>query len=267
MSLLSLSTGHRLEYRYGSKTFTLCSSIRWEMPLLWHHQLHRFPGENIFRLQCPSPTYWLRLRSVTQLKKEPVFTGLQEAAILRLALGNDETRLGAGLQEKKPQSLCRCFWPAWWGRCEVRCVLTYTLIHHIFTSLYRPQHSPPPAFLYLPPCSPFLSNIEELFSAWRWKVYDRQPLGRGLWWNRCGHHSGMDEALKAILPSSSGRGRYCPWCGRGAVARPSCAVRCCLIIFLSSNISAHVNNLKNVLHFKLFQWYGKAKYRWRGFIM
>ncbi|KAJ8008780.1 hypothetical protein DPEC_G00081970, partial [Dallia pectoralis] len=32
--------------------------------------------------------------------------------------------------------------------------------------------------LYLPPYSPFLNPIEELFSAWRWKVYDRQPLER-----------------------------------------------------------------------------------------
>ena len=28
---------------------------------------------------------------------------------------------------------------------------------------------------FLPPYSPFLKQIEELFSAWRWKVYDRQP--------------------------------------------------------------------------------------------
>ncbi len=37
-----------------------------------------------------------------------------------------------------------------------------------------------PTFLvqYLPPYSPFLNPIEELFSAWRWKVYDRQPFVR-----------------------------------------------------------------------------------------
>ena len=29
--------------------------------------------------------------------------------------------------------------------------------------------------LYLPPYSPFLNPIEELFSTWRWKVYDRHP--------------------------------------------------------------------------------------------
>ncbi|XP_060715042.1 uncharacterized protein LOC132838616 isoform X2 [Tachysurus vachellii] len=37
-----------------------------------------------------------------------------------------------------------------------------------------------PTFLvqYLPPYSPFLNQIEEFFSAWRWKVYDRQPFVR-----------------------------------------------------------------------------------------
>ena len=29
--------------------------------------------------------------------------------------------------------------------------------------------------LFLPPYSPFLNPIEELFSAWRWKVYDHRP--------------------------------------------------------------------------------------------
>ena len=32
--------------------------------------------------------------------------------------------------------------------------------------------------LYLPPYSPFLNPIEESFSAWGWKVYDRHPLER-----------------------------------------------------------------------------------------
>ncbi|KAJ8332376.1 hypothetical protein SKAU_G00425490 [Synaphobranchus kaupii] len=32
--------------------------------------------------------------------------------------------------------------------------------------------------LFLPPYSPFLNPIEELFSAWRWKVYDRNPHER-----------------------------------------------------------------------------------------
>jgi len=30
--------------------------------------------------------------------------------------------------------------------------------------------------LYLPHYSPFLNPIDDFFSAWRWKVYDRQPL-------------------------------------------------------------------------------------------
>jgi len=32
--------------------------------------------------------------------------------------------------------------------------------------------------LYLPPYSPFLNPIEDFFSSWRWKVYDRQPYTR-----------------------------------------------------------------------------------------
>lgn len=32
--------------------------------------------------------------------------------------------------------------------------------------------------LFLPPYSPFLNPIEEFFSSWRWKVYDRQPYTR-----------------------------------------------------------------------------------------
>ena len=32
--------------------------------------------------------------------------------------------------------------------------------------------------LYLPPYFPFPNPIEELFSAWRWKVYDHQPHAR-----------------------------------------------------------------------------------------
>ena len=28
---------------------------------------------------------------------------------------------------------------------------------------------------YLPPYSPFLNPIQEFFSAWRWRVYDRRP--------------------------------------------------------------------------------------------
>ncbi|XP_077086252.1 uncharacterized protein LOC143738157 [Siphateles boraxobius] len=46
------------------------------------------------------------------------------------------------------------------------------LVRHWFTAL--------PRFLvvYLPPYSPFLNPIEGFFSAWRWKVYDRNPQTR-----------------------------------------------------------------------------------------
>lgn len=37
---------------------------------------------------------------------------------------------------------------------------------------------PPFLVQYLPPYSPFLNPIEEFFSAWQWKVNDRQPFVR-----------------------------------------------------------------------------------------
>lgn len=52
--------------------------------------------------------------------------------------------------------------------------------------------------LYLPPYSPFLNPIEEFFSAWRWKVHDRQVL-EGLANPRClaneNIHCDVDENL------------------------------------------------------------------------
>ncbi|XP_039672067.1 insertion element IS630 uncharacterized 39 kDa protein-like [Perca fluviatilis] len=46
------------------------------------------------------------------------------------------------------------------------------LVHNWFTA--HPRF----LVLYLPPYSPFLNPIEEFFSAWRWKVYDRNPQTR-----------------------------------------------------------------------------------------
>ena len=46
--------------------------------------------------------------------------------------------------------------------------------------------------LYFPPYSPFLNPIEEFFSAWRWKVYDRQPHAR------MSHLQTMEEACGDI---------------------------------------------------------------------
>lgn len=217
--------------------------------------------------------YWLRLRSRTTVKEGASVHWATGSCHRTLGFGNWWNQIRSwtrGEEAAKPlqmflASVVGKLWRALPPPVHTHVELGPYNTAYIHVSVQTPQHSPPSAFLYLPPYSPFLSPIEEFFSAWRWKVYDRQPLGRGMWWNRCGHHSGMDETLKAILPSISGQGRYCPWCGRDAVARPSCAVRCCLIIFLTANISAHLNNLKNVLHVKLFQWYGKAKYRWRGF--
>lgn len=40
------------------------------------------------------------------------------------------------------------------------------------------QDHPRFSTLFLPPYSPFLNPIEEFFSAWRWKVYERNPQGR-----------------------------------------------------------------------------------------
>ncbi|KAL3972979.1 myogenic factor 5 [Sarotherodon galilaeus] len=47
--------------------------------------------------------------------------------------------------------------------------------HH--AQLVQEWFQPHPRFmtLYLPPYSPFLNPIEEFFSTWRWKVYDRHP--------------------------------------------------------------------------------------------
>ena len=47
------------------------------------------------------------------------------------------------------------------------------LVHNWFS--IHPQFC---IVLYLLPYSPFLNPIEEFFSAWHWKVYDRQPYAR-----------------------------------------------------------------------------------------
>ncbi len=80
--------------------------------------------------------------------------------------------------------------------------------------------------VYLPPYSPFLNPIEEFFSAWRWRVYDRRPhassAGNGTGLRR---HSGdsnpwMVSTCKRIFsPVPSGR-RHCLRCRWGPVARP-----------------------------------------------
>ncbi len=45
--------------------------------------------------------------------------------------------------------------------------------------------------LNLPPYSPFLNPIEEFFSAWRWKVYDRHPHQRIALYRQWRRHVGI----------------------------------------------------------------------------
>ena len=82
--------------------------------------------------------------------------------------------------------------------------------------------------LYLPPYSPFLNPIEELFSAWRWKVYDRQPHARmpllQAMEEACGDIDvgsvqGWIRHARRYFPRCLARDRYCLWCGWGDVAR------------------------------------------------
>ena len=59
--------------------------------------------------------------------------------------------------------------------------MTYVIVwdnvifHH--TQMVQAWFQAHPQFttLHLPPYSPFLNPIEEFFSTWRWKVYDRRP--------------------------------------------------------------------------------------------
>lgn len=63
---------------------------------------------------------------------------------------------------------------------------------------------------------------------------------------------GMDEALEAFLPSASGKGRRCLWCGRGIVGRPSCAATCCLIILLTSFFLPYIFSPNFLFHLNVF---------------
>ncbi|KAL3987640.1 hypothetical protein ACER0C_014755 [Sarotherodon galilaeus] len=77
------------------------------------------------------------------------------------------------------------------GSYNTQCLLTF-LEELKDILLDRQQHHPGPAHhiywfttnsdhflnVCLPPYSPFLNPIEEFFSSWRWKVYDRQPYTR-----------------------------------------------------------------------------------------
>ena len=75
--------------------------------------------------------------------------------------------------------------------------------------------------LFLSPYSPFLNPIEELFSAWRLKVYDCQPhtqlslleaMDAGCKDITPGSLQGMAAACKVIFPMLNGEGKHLVRC-------------------------------------------------------
>lgn len=66
------------------------------------------------------------------------------------------------------------------GPEQLRYVVIWDKVSFHRAALVRNWFTAHPRFLvvYLPPYSPFLNPIEEFFSAWRWKVYDRNPQTR-----------------------------------------------------------------------------------------
>ena len=69
-------------------------------------------------------------------------------------------------------------------------------------SFHRAAHF---SVLYLPPYSPFLNPIEELFSAWRWKVYERNPQDQVPLLQAMEEACG-DVSVEAFLPTLLGQG-------------------------------------------------------------
>ncbi len=83
--------------------------------------------------------------------------------------------------------------------------------------------------------TPFLNPIEEFFSSWRWKVYDRRPYTRvnllqamDLACGDLGEES--CQAHKRLLPPLPQKGQYCLWCRRSALAWLSPKIRRCTLI-------------------------------------
>ncbi|XP_028297775.1 uncharacterized protein LOC114476433 [Gouania willdenowi] len=64
----------------------------------------------------------------------------------------------------------------------------------------------------LPPYSPFLNPIEEFFSSWRWKVYDRQPYSR-------------ENLLRAMDLACDDVGDYSGWVRHARAFFPRCLAR------------------------------------------
>ena len=63
---------------------------------------------------------------------------------------------------------------------QLRYVVIWDNVSFHWAALVRNWFTAQPHFqvVYLPPYSPFLNPIENFFSAWRWKVYDRNPQMR-----------------------------------------------------------------------------------------
>lgn len=63
------------------------------------------------------------------------------------------------------------------GPPQINYVIVWDNVSFHRAAVVRQWFTDHPLFttLYLPPYSPFLNPIEEFFSAWRWKVYERHP--------------------------------------------------------------------------------------------
>ncbi len=90
---------------------------------------------------------------------------------------------------------------------------------------------------YLPPYSPFLNPIEEFFSSWRWKVYDRHPHGPAsghgcsMWWHHSRVLQRVDSPLEEILSSLHCKRWYSLWCRWNYVARQRGTSGCAWMIY------------------------------------
>jgi hypothetical protein len=60
---------------------------------------------------------------------------------------------------------------------DMTCVIVWDNVRFHHAQMVQAWFQAQPQFttLYLPPYSTFLNTIEDFFSTWRWKVYDRRP--------------------------------------------------------------------------------------------
>ncbi|XP_025758108.1 uncharacterized protein LOC112843511 isoform X2 [Oreochromis niloticus] len=138
-----------------------------------------------------STSSWMRLAStcrnegkeaVTSLAKEPSLRSLANGGLVHrhAVLGSYNTqRLLTFLEELKDILLdCQQHHP---GPAHHIYVIIWDNVRFHRTNQIREwftTNSDHFLNVCLPPYSPFLNPIEEFFSSWRWKVYDRQPYTR-----------------------------------------------------------------------------------------